>query len=208
MKNIIRKILFPNNIIGFILFNLGYILLIYVFSCHLEETPLAYISYLLSTYALIIFCLWFLKACKFSNRVLKESKAYQIYQKNFLVVIKTSIYFSTLLNLIYGLFKLGIGIYYQSWRFITFSIYYLLLSFIRVTLAKNIDNPHKEYFKLKHTGIILLLLNLILVGIIILIIKQKQIIDYKGSLIYLIAFYDFYLIISAVINVFKYQKKT
>lgn len=205
MKNI-KKILFPNPIIGFFLFNFAFGLLIYVFSNHLEETPLAYISYLLSFYALIIFCIWFYKVCKFSTERVKESKIYYIYQKHFLIVIKTSIYFSLFLNLIYGVFKLVIGIYYKSWWFITFSIYYLLLCFIRSNLIKNINNRGKEYHKLKHTGIILLFLNVILIGIIVFIIKQNQIISYNGFLIYLVALYDFYLMISAIINVFKYRK--
>lgn len=206
MKNLIRKILFPNNLVGFLLFNLGSGLLIYVFSCHLEETPLAYISYLLSTYALIIFCIWFFKVCKFGNENIKKSKVYQIYQKNLFKITKMSMFFSLLLNFIYGVFKLGVGVYYKSWWFITFAIYYLLLCFIRTALVKNIDNREKEYHKLKHTGIVLLFLNFILVGIILLIIKQNQIINYNGFLIYLVAIYDFYLIISAFISVLKHRR--
>lgn len=49
-------------------------------------------------------------------------------------------------------------------------------------------------------------LNLILTGIIILIIKQNRIIHYSGFLIYLVALYDFYQIIAAIINVVKYRK--
>lgn len=207
MKELIKKILYPNKLIGFLLFNLGFGLLIYVFSLHLEETPIAYISYFLSTYALIIFCIWFYKVCKFSHQSIKKSKTYQIYQDNFLIVTKTSMYVSFMFHLIYGVFELGIGIYYKSWWFITFAIYYLLLCFIRVTLARNINNPKKEYQKLKHTGMILLFLNLILIGMIILIIRQNQIINYNGFLIYLVALYDFYLIISASFNVMKYRKK-
>lgn len=207
MKKLIKKILFPNKIIGFCLFNVGFGLLIYVFSSHLEDTPIAYISYLLSFYALLIFCIWFYKVCKFSNAFVKQSKIYHLYQNNFLFVTKTSMYFAFTCHLIYGICKLGIGIYYQSWWFITFAIYYLLLCFMHITLVKNISNQEKEYVKLKHTGIILLFLNLILVGIIVLIIKQDQIINYNGFLIYLVALYDFYLIISAIINVIKYRKK-
>lgn len=206
MKEIIKKILFPNHIIGFITFNLGFGLLIYVFSQSLKETPVAYISYALSSYALTIFCIWFYKVCKFSNDFIKKSKIYHFYHKNFLTVTKVSMYFSFICNLIYGVFKLGIGIYYMSWWFITFAIYYLLLCLMKVSLAKNISKGEKEYKKLKHTGIMLLFLNLILVGMIILIIEQNQVIDYNGYLIYFVALYDFYLIISAVINLIKYRK--
>lgn len=206
MKDIIKKLFMPNKFIGFIFFNLGFGLLIYVFGNHLEETPLAYVSYILSFYALIIFCIWFYKVCKFSNDSIKKSKVYHLYQNNSLVVTKTFMYFSLIINLIYGVFKLGIGIYYESWWFITFAIYYLLLCFMKLSLVKNINNQEKEYQKLKHTGIILLFLNLVLIGIIILIIKQNQIINYNGLLIYLVALYDFYIIISAIINVIKYRK--
>ena len=74
MKKIITKIFHPNKIVGFLLCFISVILLIYVFSMHLEDTPLAYFSYLLSTYALIIFCIWFFKACQFSNDFLKKKR--------------------------------------------------------------------------------------------------------------------------------------
>lgn len=206
MKKIIEKVFFPNKIIGFLLFNVGFGLLIYVFSYHLGETPIAYVSYILSFYALLFFSIWFYKVCKFSNDFLKKSRIYQMYQNNMLFVTKMTIFFSFLCHLIYGLLKLGIGVYYKSWWFITLSIYYLLLCFIQGTLFRNINNPEKEYAKLKRIGIFILFLNLVLVGIIVLIIRQDQIIAYHGFLIYLVALYDFYLIISAIINVIKYRK--
>lgn len=212
MKHFLTKIFYPNKIIGFLLFNLSTFLLIYVFSNHLEETPLAYIAYLLSTYALIIFCLWFYKACQFGNNFLKKnSKLYNLYRKNHKFFLKRFLYVSFTINFIYGLFKLFSGIYYKSAWFITFTVYYLLLCFMRVSLVvsiKNVSFGHdliKEYKKLKLTGIVLLFLDLILSGMIILIIHQNQTFIYPGNLIYFIALYDFYLIITAFINVFKYR---
>ncbi len=214
MRKIINKLLFPNKILGFIIFNLSIILLIYVFAYHLESTLVAYISYLLSTYALIVFLIWFCKACKFSNEFIKKnSKLYKLYNDNFNIITKTVLYFSFTINLIYGLFKLVSGIYYKSEWFITFAIYYLLLCFMKSSLLLSVRRKEfgvellKEYKKLKQTGIILLLLDVILAGMIILIIHQDQIIAYPNYLIYVIALYDFYLIISAFINVFKYKKQ-
>lgn len=206
MKNQMKKILFPNGIIGFLFFNLGFGILIYVFCNHLEETPLAYMSYLLSFYVLVIFCIWFYKACKFSNQWVKKSRMYQVYQNNTFTVTKITLYISFIFNLTYGVLKFGLGIYYTSWWFTTFAIYYLLLCFMKLSLVKNISNQEKEYQKLKHTGVILLFLNLVLIGIIILIIEQDQIIHYNGFLIYLVALYDFYLLIRAIIHVIQYRK--
>lgn len=82
---------------------------------------------------------------------------------------------------------------------------------MRVSLVasiKNVSFGHdliKEYKKLKLTGIVLLFLDLILSGMIILIIHQNQTFIHPGNLIYFIALYDFYLIITAFINVFKYR---
>lgn len=214
MKEIIKKIIEPNKVLGFLLFNLGMGLLIYVFGFHLEESWIAYIAYLLSAYALVIFVVWFYKACKFSNDFIKNrSKLYKMYHSHFKTVTKVSIVVSLILNLIYGILKLTFGIYYQSEWFITFAVYYLLLWLMRFSLIFSIkkeefgSNLAKEYRKLKHTGIILLLLDIVLTGMIILIIHQNQTVVYPGYLIYLVALYDFILIISAFINLWKYGKK-
>ena len=211
MKEILKNIFIPNKIIGFILFNVSFGLLIYVFSFHLEDTALAYISYLLSTYALIIFCIWFWKVCKFSNDFIKKTKLYNLYKKYELKLTKIFLALSLLLHFIYGIFKLSTGIYYMSWWFITFAVYYLILFIMKLSIVKDIKNEvgknlKEEYKKLKSTGITLLLLNLILSGMVILIIKQNQEITYAGFIIYIVAMYDFYLIISAIIDVIKYRK--
>lgn len=214
MKKIINSIIKPNKVIGFFLFNFSFVLLIYVFLSHLENTPVSYIAYLLSTYSLILFCIWFYKACRFSKVYFKEnSKLYQIYHQNHKKFLNITMLFSLSINFIYGIFKLVSGIYYQSEWFITFAVYYLLLCFMKLSFvfyAKRNEfgeNLSKEYKKLKHTGIILLCLDLVLTGIIVLMIHQNQTIIYPGYLIYIVALYDFYLIISAFVNVFRYQKQ-
>ena len=211
MKKMLSKLFIPNKIIGFIIFNIAFLLLIYVFTFHLENTPIAYISYLLSTYALIIFIIWFYKICVFSNNTIKKTKTYSYYKNNELLLTKYSLFIATIFNFIYGIFKLSMGIYYRSWWFITLAIYYLILCLIKLSIGKNIKkevgiNLKEEYKKLRQIGIILLFLNLVLTGMIILIIKQNQEITYAGFIIYIVALYDFYLIISAVINVSKYRK--
>ncbi len=211
MKKVLSKLFIPNKIIGFIIFNVAFGLLIYVFSFHLEDTPLAYISYLLSTYALIIFCIWFYKICQFGHHAIKKSKSYHFYKERELFITKIALSLATFLHFIYGIFKLGAGVYYQSWWFITFAVYYLILCFMKLSIVKDIKKEvgkklKNEYKKLRSTGIILLFLNLILTGMIVLIIRQNQKITYAGFIIYIVAMYDFYLIISAIVNVIKYRK--
>lgn len=207
MKAIIKKIFFPNKILGIVFFNLSFILLIFVFSSHREHSIIGYISYPASAYSLIIFCIWFYRACQFGNEFIKKSKPYNLYQANFRSIMKYSLFASLLLNLTYGLFKLITGIYYKSWWFITFAVYYLLLCIMKSSLVKGMNKAiDVEYIKLKITGIILLFLNLVLIGMIILIVIQNQSILYPGFIIYIIALYDFYLVILAIINIIKHRK--
>lgn len=209
MKKIINKILFPNKFTGIFFFILGFGLLIYVFSFHLEGTMLSYVSYVLSAYALIIFCVWFYKVCKRGNEYVKQNRLYKIYNDNHKLITKRFIWVSFLVNLIYGIFKFSIGIYYKSAWFITFAVYYLLLCFMRFSLIRSIKKDEfghdlkEEYKKFRLTGFILLLLDIVLSGMIILIVRQNQTFVYPGNLIYVVALYDFYLIISALVNVFK-----
>lgn len=209
MKKILSKIFCPSKFIAIPLCILSTILLIYVFSAHLEEYPIAYVVYLLSAYSLILFIIWFCKACKFSSDFIKATKIYKSYKKHSQIIIKISLILSAIINLIYGIFKLITGIYYTSWWFITFAIYYLILWLMKILLIKDTnhfgDNINKEYRKLKNTGIILFLLNIVLTGMIILIIRKNEYFSYPGYLIYAIALYDFYLIITAINKVFKYK---
>lgn len=208
MKKIVFKIFNPNKLIGIPLCIFSIILLIFIFSTHLEGTPLSYVSYLLSAYSLVLFIIWFCKACKFSSNFIKKTKFYKFYEEHKDIILKVSLILSSIINLIYGIFKLVTGIYYTSWWFITFAIYYLILWIMKMSLIK--DTKHfgeiinKEYKKLKNTGSILLFLNIILTGMIMLILRKGQYFSYPGYLIYIVALYDFYLIIVAVINVFKH----
>ncbi len=184
---------------------------VFVFLNSLENTMIAYVSYLLSTYSLIIACIYFYDLFKKINKYIKNnSRLYKLYNNNFDSVVKKSLYFAFIINLIYGLFKLMTGIYYISYWLITLAIYYLLLCFMRISIIRSVknkfgENLDKEYKILKLTGIILLFLNIILSGIIILINHQNHEIVNFNNLIYIIALYDFYLIITAFINVFKYR---
>lgn len=212
MKEKLKSIFYPNKIFGFIIFNVTLVLFIYVFSNSIENTVLAYITYFLSTYCLIIFVIWISKVIKNKTESFKKnSKIYKVYNENNIFINEKLLSFTFLINLIYGVFKLITGIYYNSAWFITFAVYYLLLCFMRGSLIHSIKKEHKDnlikkYKKLKLIGIILLFLDLILSGIIILIIHQNQTFIYQGNLIYIVAMYDFYLIITAFINVFKYRK--
>lgn len=210
MKQLISRIFNPNKILGSLICLSAAILLIIVFSFRMEDTVAAWFSYLYSVYALIVFIVWFIKVCKFCKNFIKSnSKLYNFYQNHIKEFNGYSLILGLVVNLIYGIAKLSMGIYYKSWWFITLAGYYLLLCTIKVNLIKDFKSKlEKQYRKLKHIGITLLLMNIILAGIIVLIVNLHQTFYYSGYLIYVIALYDFYLITTAFINVFKYRENS
>lgn len=72
------------------------------------------------------------------------------------------------------------------------------------------DIPFKTVVsELKHyrlCGVILLLMNVALSGVVVLVIRKNEGFHYAGYLIYVVAMYAFYNIISAVRDVLKYRK--
>ncbi len=209
MNDIVKKILYPNKILGFLVFNVSMISIIYIFIKGLEESILSYCIYPFAFYSVVFFSIWLYEIIKKIHKKVNEIKIYQHYKNNINIKIKSSLYFNIFMNSAYGIFNLISGIYYKSYWLITFAVYYILLSLMRIILLINIDKKvelEKEYKILKYDGIVLLFMNVVFSGIITLIIVQNKFFEYPGFLIYVVAMYDFYLIISAIINVIRYRK--
>lgn len=207
MKKLINKILHPNKISSILIFFSTTILLIYIFANQLDTSLLAHLVYPYSTYALIVAIIkWQDFSKEKMNQQKQHSKIYHLYQQHNKSINKHVLLLGLQLNLLYGVFKLTTGIYYKSWWFITLASYYLFLCFMKIVLVKSFDKNKKTQCKTaKRIGILLILMNLILTSIIISIMQSNQTFYYPGTLIYLVALYDFYLIINAIKNVHQYK---
>ncbi|GHV97288.1 hypothetical protein lacNasYZ03_11910 [Lactobacillus nasalidis] len=207
-KQTIYRIFHPNKWLLAVICVSATALLNAVFSYNLKHTPLAQVAYWYSLYALIVFIIAFVRGCRKLSRLVKEkSRLYRFYQDNIRIFHKYSLLVGFSVNFAYGLLKLAAGVYYSSWWFVTLAVYYLLLCSMKVTLLKNLKSPlKKQLLRLKHVGLALLAMDVVLAGIIILIVSARQVFYYYGYLIYLMALYDFYLITMAFINVFKYRR--
>lgn len=63
-----------------------------------------------------------------------------------------------------------------------------------------------EWKRYRFCGIILLFMNQALAAIVVIVIKQNKGFEYAGFLIYAMALYAFYAVITSVINVVKFRK--
>lgn len=125
---------------------------------------------------------------------------------------EVSLYQGFFFNLIYIVMKMAAGVYYQSIWFVSLAVYYMLLAIMRFLLLyrgkrkKQREPMAEELHRYRLCGIMLLLMNQALAGMVVFMVRQNQGFDYLGYLIYLMALYSFYSVIIAVMNLIKFRK--
>lgn len=216
IKNIILKLLYPHWLITFLTSILSVVGLVLVFKNHIEYSLIAILSYIISFYSLVVIVLLFIKHGpkiykKIATFLMKNKYIYRFYHD---LTFKTNVllYSALAINLSFVVYKLTTGILYNSIWFIVLAFYYLLLVIIRIRLVvftsinkvgKNLIAEHKQAIK---SSLTLLLLNINLIFILILVIIYGEKYVFPGVLIYIMAFYTFYSVISSLINMIKFRK--
>lgn len=120
-----------------------------------------------------------------------------------------TLYMNLAVNLCYAVFKTVCGIVFHSAWIGTLAFYYILLSIMRLSLAKGMRDTDRcrRWKKYRQCGWSLLLFTIVLVGMSILMQRGKESINYPGYLIYGVAAYTFYAVTMAVWKVNKYRKR-
>lgn len=203
------KFLYPNIFVFILFFIIGFGSVIYVFLFNLTTHFIGYISYILSSYALIITVARSINLIKWINKKLHSNK-----YTNRLITDKDlknniNLFSGTFLNMIYGIFKFITGVIYSSVWFGATGVYYLVLGLMKLSLVKHVIKKSNNKIQLKqyrNTGIFMFLLNSTMVGMIILMIRDGESALYPGFIIYAQAAYTFYILTIAIINAIKYRK--
>lgn len=121
-----------------------------------------------------------------------------------------------LINVVYTVYNGMIGVMNQSAWFITMAVYYSLLGIMRYFAVNTerktsrMENPKlirkRELSVIRTDGILLLLLNLALSGVVLLTIAKGTAKTHSEIMVISIAAYTFYKITMAVINMVKVRK--
>lgn len=219
MKKLLIKIFFLPPLPTLLISVPAYGLVIYALAGENVEPVVAYISYGLSAYALTITIIGIAGVVRFVRQgidqhplVRKALSVPQIdrYLREDIFRAEAALYQGFLINLLYAGIKMFSGILYRSVWFVTLAVYYILLAVMRAALLhyvrKSGKNKDSEWGRYRLCGIILLLMNVALTGIIILVIEKNSGFEYPGVLIYIMAMYAFYATITAVRNVVKCKR--
>lgn len=197
----------------------SFVLVIYVLANHVENTAISYAAYTLSAYAMIITITGMAEVIRLirngieNHPLIRKVLKIPVLEKYFKEIqfrTETSLYQGLFINLLYVALKLGSGIYYRSIWFASLAVYYLLLAVLRFSLLHHVrsrkDDRVSEWKRYRFCGIILLFMNQALAAIVVIVIKLNKGFEYAGFLIYAMAFYAFYAVITSVINVVKFRK--
>ena len=119
-----------------------------------------------------------------------------------------SLYQGMIVNFLYVLFRIVVGIRYSSVWFISMAVYYLVLGVLRLSLILSCRHRTEidELDCYCRTAWLLFLLNIPMGGMIILMVLTNSGYSYPGYVIYLSAMYTFYAMIVSVINLVKFRK--
>lgn len=216
IRKILNRLIFPGTAIVIISVPIAAALLIYTFLFGHEYRPISYTSYFISAYSLIIVCAKIIKVSKTARvnvkTALYKNRLTHRYLTDVTFKIHVSLYLSLGINLIYAVIKFVSGLYYHSVWFATLGVYYTLLAVMRFLLLYHVHqntfgkDQVLELKRYRMCGIILMIMNIALAGVVVLVVLKNEGFNYAGYLIYIMAMYAFYTTITAVINVIKYRK--
>lgn len=219
-----RKVLFrlirPPGWLAALIALPAFALVTYVLATGLTDSPLSYVSYAASFYALTVVCAngpRVVSALRrdFPRHPLVEKARNSRPGRRFLAEpayrAEVALCAGLLVNLLYAAVKMISGIMYRSVWFGALAGYYLLLSALRYALLHHArrspagQNLASEWRRYRLCGAILLVMNQALSAVVVLVVCRNSGMEYPGCLIYVMAMYTFYAVINAVRNVVRFR---
>ena len=220
---LIRGLLYPSLWVLITLPAVSFSALIFIFSANLDESAAAYPVYLISAYSLTILIAALPSMVRWSKRAKLAVLEYDPKRKNkYTAFIKRyltdspyrgsiGIYQGMTVNFAYMLYRYITALWYGSVWFFSVAVFYMVLFIMRAQLARGYrrrETRGKDYELrcYRHTAAMLLVLIIPMGGMIVLMIKNSSDIAYPGNIIYMTAFYTFYIMTLSVINLVKFRK--
>ena len=212
-RSVLKNLLFPGWGWVLLLTMLGGISLVLTFFVFGDSSPFAYVSYLLSAYALTIFVAAGVSAARpAAKRFLHRVPLAHRYMTDHYFKVRSGLVLSLFINLCYAGFKLACAVWYSSFWDGALASYYILLCAVRLYLIRRLpantkeQNAVLELRSYRATGLFLFGLDLALSVIATQIVMDGYGSNYPGMLIYVAAFHTFYSLTVAIVNTVRYRR--
>lgn len=215
-KKVGKKLLYPPIWVILLLSVFSTVSLVLVFAKGLEESPIAYVIYVVSFYTFSVICIVcsmvLPKRYKAVRQKIYDHPLGNRYVTDVQFKNHVSLYCSLGVNLLYVGINVFSAFYYGSAWFAIFAGYYTILAAMRFLLVRYINKNklgEKRLMELRRSrlcAVILTTLNLVLSGAVLMILYQGRGFEYHGILIYVMALYTFYVTVTAIRDLIKYRK--
>lgn len=215
-KAVYRKIFFPPIWLVIVLTVVSAAALIIVFVQGREFMPVAYMTYVISFYTLVVLCIACIKTFPGYYKRIKRKVYGNQYANRYLmdVVYKTHInlYRSLAINLVYVAMNAVAAMLYSTYWFGIFAVYYAILAMMRFLLIRYVGHNEigvsciSEWKRARQCSYILLTINVALAAAVLMMIYNHRGFEYQGVLIYAMAMYTFYITVTAITEMIKYRK--
>lgn len=211
-KKLGKSLLFPPTAIMLILIPIATVFLIYalVFMGH-DSIP-AILSYVLSFYTLMVWCIQLPRLIPMFRKFREENKYARRFLEDRELRMKVSLYGTLYFNTAYALLQLGLGFWHHTFGYYTLAGYYICLAVMRFFLARYTsshkpgENQKEELLRYRNCGIVLLLMNLTLSVMVFFMIYWGRTFHHHEITTIALAAYTFTAFTFAVINLIKYRK--
>ena len=211
-KKLGKALLFPHIAIMIVLVPISTVLLVASMVFIGTESPIAYISYVLSAYTLTVWCVKIPYLIKFFKAFKDENKYARKWQDDTCLRVSVSLYGSFFWNIAYALFQLWLGFYHHTFWFYSLGAYYICLAVMRFLLLLRTrkyapgEKMREELIKYRACGAVFLLMNLALALIVFFMVYWNRTFEHHMITAIAMAAYTFTAFTMAIINVIKYKK--
>ena len=211
-KKIGKALLFPHIVIMIFLVPLATVLLVGSMVFVGTESPIAYISYVLSAYTLTVWCMKIPNIIRFFKRFKNENRYAQKWFHDTRLRVNVSLYGSFAWNALYGVFQLWLGIYHQTFWFSSLGAYYICLGIMRFFLVRHTtkyapgERMQTELVKYRACGWVFLVMNLALSLIVFFMVYWNRTFEHHMITAITMAAYTFSAFTTAIVNMVKYKK--
>ena len=211
-KKLGKALLFPHIAIMIVLVPIATVLLVASMVFVGNDTPIAYISYVLAAYTLMVWCIRIPSLIKFFKTFKDENRYARKWQEDTRLRVNVSLYGSFFWNIAYALFQLWLGFYHHTFWFYSLGAYYICLAVMRFFLLLHTrkyapgEKMREELIKYRACGAVFLLMNLALALIVFFMVYWNRTFEHHEITTIAMAAYTFTSLTVAIINFVKYRK--
>ena len=211
-KKLGKALLFPHVAIMIVLVPIATVLLVGSMVFVGTESVIAYISYVLAAYTLMVWCFKIPYLIRFLKAFKDENKYARKWQDDTRLRVNASLYGSLAWNALYGIFQLWLGFYHHTFWFYSLGAYYICLGVMRFFLLLHTrkyapgEKMQAELVKYRACGIVFLLMNLALALIVFFMVYWNRTFEHHMITAIAMAAYTFTAFTVAIVNVVRYKK--